>query len=275
MNTREIQEITASRGLHPNKKLGQNFLCNDAIVERILAHARVSAEDTVLEIGPGLGAVTGGLCRAARAVYAVEIDAGLARYLKERFEAEPKLTVIHDDFLKHPPVPGVTKAVGNLPYYCSTEILFRLAEEYRTPEIFVMLQREMADRIRALPGSKSYGAVSVTLGALYEAEALFKIEKTAFYPQPEVSSSFLALTRRKEPLVRDTHVETFRALVKAAFWGRRKTLATALSGSPHLSMEKAAAAALIREMGLDEKVRGEDCSPRDFARMAELVAQRT
>jgi len=272
VNTSEIREVTAREGLSPNKKLGQNFLCSDAVVERILAHAGVTPYDTVLEIGPGLGAVTEGLCRAALGVYAVEIDAGLARFLKTRFAQEPRLTVIHDDFLKHQPIPGITKAVGNLPYYCSTEILFRLAEEYRTPKIFVMLQREMAERIRALPGSGSYGAITVTLGAFYESETLFKIEKTAFYPQPEVSSTFIALTRREDPLVGDAHIETFRALVKAAFWGRRKTLATALSGSPHLSLEKAAASALVREMGLDEKVRGEDCSPGDFARMAEHLA---
>jgi 16S rRNA (adenine1518-N6/adenine1519-N6)-dimethyltransferase len=263
MNGSEIKRIIIERGLRPNKKLGQNFLVSGEVRERIIEAMRVSREDRVLEVGPGLGALTERLIERAGHTTAVEIDAGFSRYLAERFGGSASFRLIHGDFLKDPPGGPFTKIVSNLPYYCSSEMLFSFTR-YDAPHVYVMLQKEMADRIASAPGRKSYGALSVTLGFYYETKTLLKVSREAFYPRPEVASSFLALSRRAVLPLEGGDIALFHALVKSAFWGRRKTLLAALSASPHLGMGRAAAARMLGEARIDGGRRGEELGRDEF-----------
>lgn len=273
MNKSDLIEITRRYGLHPNKKLGQNFLLGDEIIEKIMKAAGVTEADDVLEIGPGLGALTERLVGRARSVTAVEIDSGFVRYLRERFGENGRFTLLHGDFLRME-LPGpFTKAVSNLPYYCSSEILFRLAVSRAVPEIFVMLQKEMAERITSPPGIKGYGALTATLGLYCEPKILFKIERRCFYPQPDVTSSFMRLGVKTDTGLTPAETGLFHKIVKAAFWGRRKMLATSMAQSPHIAVEREVLLSLLRGMGLDEKIRGESLSSAQFAHLARSLTK--
>ncbi|OPZ39724.1 MAG: Ribosomal RNA small subunit methyltransferase A [Spirochaetes bacterium ADurb.BinA120] len=269
MNRNEIIRTARSLGLSPNKRLGQNLLCDSGITQKIIDSAGVTAEDSVLEVGPGLGALTGGLLDRAGSVTAVEIDAGFARFLSQRFAGNARLKLIHGDFLKMAPELGFTKAVSNLPYYCSSEALFRIASDYRIPSVYVMLQREMARRITAAPGSPEYGALSVSLGIYYRARTLFSIPPECFYPRPDVVSVFIALDLRRDVELDGEKLALFHLLIKSAFWGRRKTLIKALSESPHIALDRKTVADVLAGMGFDSRIRGEDMSIADFMALSE------
>lgn len=275
MNRSEIIETARALGLSPNKKLGQNFLCDTGTVGKILGAAGVAVTDTVLEIGPGLGALTGGLLERAGSVTAVEIDAGFVRYLSDRFSGNGKLRLIHGDFIKIAPSGVFTKAVSNLPYYCSSEILFKLATEYRIPSVYVMLQKEMAGRIVAAPGTAQYGALSVALGIYYRARSLFGIRPECFYPRPDVVSVFIELAMRDDVGLDEEGLALFHLLVKSAFWGRRKTLSKALADSPHIDLDRKVVLGVLGEMGMDERIRGENMSVAEYtiltARIQEAI----
>ena len=267
MKVSEIKQVIAEYGLHPNKKLGQNFLVSDDFLNRIMIAMDISAGDRVLEIGPGLGALTERLVERAGHVTAVEIDSGFSRFLSGRLGARGNFSLVHGDFLKCPPDGPFTKIVSNLPYYCSSEMLFAMTS-YDARFAYVMLQKELADRIVALPGESAYGALSVTLGLYYETEVICRVPRESFYPRPEVTSSFLRLTRRASLELDGAGREAFHALVKSAFWGRRKTLLRALSDSPHLSLGRKDAAAILAEAGLDGGRRGEELDRGSFAALA-------
>ncbi|HSV96505.1 MAG TPA: 16S rRNA (adenine(1518)-N(6)/adenine(1519)-N(6))-dimethyltransferase RsmA [Spirochaetota bacterium] len=275
MNRSEIIETARALGLSPNKKLGQNFLCDTGTVGKILGAAGVAVTDTVLEIGPGLGALTGGLLERAGSVTAVEIDAGFVRYLSDRFSGNGKLRLIHGDFIKIAPSGVFTKAVSNLPYYCSSEVLFKLATEYRIPSVYVMLQKEMAGRIVAAPGTAQYGALSVALGIYYRARSLFGIRPECFYPRPDVVSVFIELAMRDDVGLDEEGLALFHLLVKSAFWGRRKTLSKALADSPHIDLDRKVVLGVLGEMGMDERIRGENMSVAEYtiltARIQEAI----
>lgn len=270
VNKKETRAILEEMGLRPNKKLGQNFLCNGEILRKIVEAAGVGAGDHVLEIGPGLGSLTEELARRAARVTAVEIDSGLFRYLRGKFGDEVELH--HADFLKVSFEGEFTKAVSNLPYYCSSEILFRLAENYRMDGVYVMLQKEMAARIWAPPGSESYGAMTVSLGLHFETTRLFDIDRTAFLPEPDVKSSFLRLARKKNLPDVET-VRLFHALVKSAFWGRRKPLSSALARSPHLELKKDTVLDACGKAGIDPGVRGEELGLEEYLRLARTIKE--
>ncbi|HNW28874.1 MAG TPA: 16S rRNA (adenine(1518)-N(6)/adenine(1519)-N(6))-dimethyltransferase RsmA [Spirochaetota bacterium] len=257
MNVHDIKEIIGNLGLHPNKRLGQNFLVSPEARERIVGAMECGPADRVLEIGPGLGSITELLLDRAGHVTAVEIDAGFCRYLSERFGARDNFTLIHGDFLKNPPPDTFTAIVSNLPYYCSSEMLFEFTR-YAAPEVYVMLQKEMAERITASPGSKSYGAITVTLGFYYEARRVFTVPRESFYPRPDVMSLFLKLSRRVSLPLAGDGIGLFHRLVKSAFWGRRKTILAALSGSPHMDLGREGTARILAAAGIDPGRRGEE-----------------
>jgi len=267
MNTVEIKETIERLGLHPNRRLGQNFLVSREAREKIVGAMECAAPDRVLEIGPGLGSLTGLLVERAGHVTAVEIDAGFCRYLADRFGGRENFTLVHGDFLKNQPADTFTKIVSNLPYYCSSEILFQVTR-YRAPLVYVMLQKEVAERITAEPGSKSYGALTVTLGFYYEARRLLTLPRESFYPRPDVTSSFLVLSRRPSLSLDGDGVELFHRLVKSAFWGRRKTIVAALAGSPHLDLDREAAARILAAAGIETGRRGEELTREEYVAMA-------
>ncbi len=267
MNTAQIKEALRENGIQVNRRLGQNFLCNEAVIERIVQVSSIKKGDTVLEIGPGLGELTARLLRAEASVTAVEIDAGLVRFLAGRFEGENNLTLVHADFLKFAPAADFPTVISNLPYYCSSEILFRLATAYRAERILVMLQREMAERIYSGPGTDNYGALGVALQYYYVPRFLFTIDPSSFYPQPEVVSSFLRLSRRGDIPGDERFTELFHKVVKSSFWGRRKTLVKSLADSPHLDFSRDEIAGALRSLGIDERTRGENLGVEDFKRL--------
>jgi len=275
VNTKTITSILAEHGIQVNKKLGQNFLCNDDVVEKILTSSGVTGVDRVLEIGPGLGALTERMAERAAHVTAVEIDAGLARYLQHRFGDTETCTVVHGDFLKIHCDGEFTRAVSNLPYYCASEILFRLATEYGMLEFYVMMQHEMAARIQAGPGTKEYGALTAALSLYYRCEYLFSIDKTSFYPKPEVRSAFLKFRRREDVPENKEVLELFHRIVKSAFWGRRKTILKSLSDAPHLDYSRAEISAVLHEQGIDPSLRGENLSVEEFRGLAEAFLRRS
>jgi 16S rRNA (adenine1518-N6/adenine1519-N6)-dimethyltransferase len=263
MNKSEVKKIIDRCGLRPNKRLGQNFLIADDVRDRIIDSLSLNAGDRVLEIGPGLGALTERLVESAGMVTAIEIDSGFSRYLAERFAGNGNFRLIHGDFIKSPPEDSYTKIVSNLPYYCSSEILFGITR-YDAPHAYVMLQKELADRIAALPGERSYGALSVTVGFYYEPKVLFRVSRESFYPIPEVTSTFLMLARRASFPLEGDDVALFHELVKSAFWGRRKTILTALSGSPHTDIARDRASRMLAHAGIDGKRRGEELSRDEY-----------
>ncbi|MBN2403694.1 MAG: ribosomal RNA small subunit methyltransferase A [Spirochaetes bacterium] len=273
MNTKTIIETINRNHLYPNKKLGQNFLCNDGILKRIVEVSDVNKNDNILEIGPGLGDLTAMLAEKAGRVTAVEIDAGLSAFLNEKFYNYKNIKLIHADFLKADLNDIFTKSIANLPYYCSSEILFHLAIKYKIKQIFVMLQKEMSERILSRPGTKNYGAMTVALGLHYESRTLFNIDRKSFHPQPDVSSSFIYLKRKEDNELNGQEETIFQNIVKAAFWGRRKTLKKCLMDSPHSDYKKELILNVFSKLNLDENIRGENLSIREFKEIARSISK--
>jgi 16S rRNA (adenine1518-N6/adenine1519-N6)-dimethyltransferase len=272
MNTKDIIEIIKQNNLYPNKKFGQNFLCNNGILDKIIEISNVNLSDNILEIGPGLGGLTEKLIAKAKSVTIVEIDAGLVKVLKSKFKDADNLNIIHADFLKTEINEKFSKTISNLPYYCSSEILFELGLKYKITEIYVMLQKEMAERILSGPGMKTYGAMTVSLGLYYEPKILFNVDKKSFYPQPDVSSSFLLLKQKEKIDMSPEEIKLFHNLVKSAFWGRRKTLKKGLSESPHLSLKKDLIKDAFSDLVLDENIRGESLTIEEFKNIARSIS---
>ncbi len=273
MNTENIIETIKRYKIHPNKKLGQNFLCNDGLLKKIVDVSNINKNDNILEIGPGLGDLTALLSEKAGSVTSVEIDSGIYNFLKNKFKDTSNLKLVHGDFLKTELAGIFTKSVSNLPYYASSEILFRLAQKYKINELYVMLQKEMAARIFSGPGTKTYGALTVSLGLYYDSKVLFNIDKSSFYPKPEVSSSFFYLKRKHGTGLDPEETTIFHNLVKAAFWGRRKTLKSTMINSPHMNLNANSILDIFDGLKLDKTIRGENLSIEDFKTIAKYIYQ--
>ncbi len=271
MNRSQVTEIANNYGLAPNKKFGQNFLINDGEIGRIISVLKLQKEYKVLEIGPGLAAITEKLVEQVDSVTAVEIDSGIVRYLKDRFEDVNNFNLIHSDFLKlsnSQEKVDYDLVVSNLPYYCASEILFKIALEYGSPPTFVMLQKEMAERIVSKPSSSEYGALTVTLGLYYDSQILFHINNGSFYPAPDVTSSFLKMKPRTDINLTEEERLMFHLIVKSAFWARRKTLLASLSKSPHMDLSRDDVQKILDESEIDSKRRGESLSVEQFVVLA-------
>lgn len=270
MNKQEITDITARYGLAPNKQLGQNFLVGDNVVSRILDLCRPHA-GRILEIGPGLGAVSRGLAEICVSYTAVEIDSGFVRYLRDYFAGNGKVSIIHADFLKEDVAGEFDLAVSNLPYYCASEILFKLAAAYSMPVIFAMVQREMAQRITARAGGENYGAMTVNLEYYFNTRECFVVPGDAFYPRPEVKSSFISLERKTRHFGDACSEQVFHDVVRSAFWGRRKTILKSLAESPHMDLGRERAAEIVEQCGIDPGARGETLPLAAYIKLAEAV----
>ncbi|MBO5502969.1 MAG: 16S rRNA (adenine(1518)-N(6)/adenine(1519)-N(6))-dimethyltransferase RsmA [Lachnospiraceae bacterium] len=278
----ETLRIIGRYGLHPKKKYGQNFLISEDVVYGILDAAGVTKEDCVLEIGPGIGTMTGYLSEAAREVVCVEIDRSLAKIHEETLADCPNVTVRYEDVLKtdlQEIADSVNdgkpmKVVANLPYYVTTPILMELLKKIELFEsITVMVQKEVAARVCAAPGSKDCGAITYAVQYYAEPEVMLQVPPSSFIPRPEVDSCVLRLTAYKEPPVKADEELMF-ALIRAAFNQRRKTLANALANGLDYhgkKISRGAAAAAITSLGLPETVRGERLSLAEFAALADRV----
>ncbi len=237
------------------KSLGQHFLVDKGIVRRIAAAAHVTRSDTVVEVGPGRAILTDALLETGAQVVALELDRGLHEALAERFADEPRLTLHHADAVRFnlEQVTTPYKLVANLPYQITTPLLFHFLESPHPPaEIVVMMQLEVAQRILATPGGKTYGVLSLAVQARAHAEMCFTIPPGAFRPPPKVKSAVIRIVPRAEPLLSVDDLEHFMAVVRAALGKRRKTLKNALGALGHPALEQA-----LEASGIHPGIRGE------------------
>ncbi len=266
---RSARETLGDLGLRPRRRWGQNFLVDLRVADRIVAAAEAAGRE-VLEIGPGLGALSDRLAAQAKALVLVEIDRTMSTRLRERFAEQGHVRVVEGDALEIDlaalfPENERAVVVANLPYSVASQILIRLLDERRRfSHLVLMLQREVAERLVARPGTRSYGVLSIWT-ALYASPAvLFHVSAGAFHPRPKVESTVVRLSLQDEPRVTIRDEEIFRAIVRASFGQRRKTLRNALSALP---VEGA-----LEYAGIDPRRRGETLDLEEFARLANVVA---
>jgi 16S rRNA (adenine1518-N6/adenine1519-N6)-dimethyltransferase len=266
--------VAPRRGFPPVlKRLGQHFL-NDADALRDIADAlRLTKDDLVVEIGPGRGALTQLLLSRAGHVVAVELDHELAGRLKKSHEGDPRLTVVEGDIL----AVGLDKIVdrpfaivGNVPYYITTPILFHVLKAPLPTRAVFLVQREVAERIVALHGSREYGALSVNVQAIARAEIVRSVAASSFTPPPKVESAVVRITPREEALVSADELPAFRTFVQSIFGMRRKQLANVLRSVRRLSLEEAER--ILVAQGIDPHARPETLSPAQLAALMRATA---
>jgi len=268
---REAREALAAAGLRPRKRWGQHFLCDPAVARRIVETAELGPRSVALEIGPGLGALTDELAARAGRLYLVEVDPALAERLAARFADDARVRVIAGDVLSLSlddvvAEPTVT-VVANLPYNVAMPIVFRLLDaRARFPRAVVMLQREMAQRLAAAPGTAAYGVASVLVQAFADVRVVFGVSRRSFLPRPDVDSAVVDVRWSAAPRADVGDVTLFRAVVRAAFGQRRKMLRNALAG---LAAERAVdLVGAFATAGIAPTARAETLDLAAFARLA-------
>lgn len=256
------------------KRFGQNFLIDTHVLEKIITAAGVTADDCVLEIGPGIGTMTQYLAERAGQVVAVEIDSNLIPILKETLKEYSNVTIRNDDILKvdikklaeEQNGGSPIKVVANLPYYITTPIIMGLFEGgVPVDSITVMVQKEVAERMRVGPGSKDYGALSLAVQFYAAVELVANVPPNCFLPRPGVGSAVIKLTKHGIPPVEAENPALMFRLIRASFNQRRKTLLNGLTNSSELSFTKEEIAAAIGESGLKPQIRGEALTLAQFA----------
>ena len=275
-------DILKKYDFHFQKKFGQNFLIDTHVLEKIIDAAGVTKDDFVLEIGPGIGTMTQYLCERAREVMAVEIDDKLIPILADTLSAYDNVTVVNEDILKldidqiareHNAGKPI-KVVANLPYYITTPIIMGLFESHVPLEsVTVMVQKEVADRMQAGPGTKDYGALSLAVQYYSEAEIVANVPPNCFMPRPKVGSAVICLTRHQNPPVTTLDEKLMFRLIRASFNQRRKTLSNSLKNSQELPYSREEVEAAIIECGLPLNIRGEALTLEQFARLSDCFVK--
>ena len=272
--------VLEKHGIRAQKKYGQNFLIDPHVLEKIMDGAEISKNDLVIEIGPGIGTMTQYLAERAGQVIAVEIDEKLLPVLDDTLKDYDNVRVVNADILKTD-IRKLTeeyggysgyKIVANLPYYITTPILMALLEgESRPQSVTVMVQKEVADRMGAEPGTKDYGALSLAIRYYTDPHIITAVSPSSFIPRPNVDSSVICLRvyGPEERPVKAADEKKMFALIRASFNQRRKTLVNGIANAG--ISEKSAAAKALEEMGLKENIRGECLSIEQFARLSELL----
>lgn len=266
-----------------NKSLGQNFLINDEAVDDIVSSSKICSDDLVIEIGPGLGTLTKELLEKAAKVIAIELDTRMIKILNDRFSLYNNFEIINEDVLKVdfeklisdqknnlPQIKNV-KIVANLPYYITTPIIMKLLEDRLSIDtITVMIQKEVADRIVSVPGSKLSGAITYTVNYYAEPESIRLVGRECFIPQPNVDSEVIKLNVRKEPVIKVKNQDLFFNIIKCSFMQRRKTLINALVNG-NIIENKETAKKILNELKLNENIRGEVLSIEEFGRLSDYI----
>ena len=259
------------------KRLGQHFLTDPRILERIVDALELSGSEAVVEIGPGRGSLTEHLARRAGRVVAIEIDRALAARLRDRYAGDSVVRIIEGDALA---IPLATAAepdtafvvVGNVPYYITTPLLFHALAPPRAARAVFLVQREVAERVAAAPGSRAYGALSVNVQAIATAEIAFRVPAGAFQPPPKVESAVLRLTPRASPAIAGGEEVEYRELVQGAFGQRRKQMRNVVRHLRGLTTEGAERA--LAAAGIDPAARAETLAPESFARLLRALPPR-
>lgn len=273
-------EILQKYDFRFQKKFGQNFLIDTHVLEKIISSAGITKDDFVLEIGPGIGTMTQYLCESAREVMAVEIDKNLIPILSDTLSAYDNVTVVNEDILKLDIAKTAIehnngkpiKVVANLPYYITTPIIMGLFESHVPLEsITVMVQKEVADRMQAVPGTKDYGALSLAVQFYSKAEIVANVPPNCFMPRPNVGSAVIRLTCHKDRPVEVKNEAFMFRLIRASFNQRRKTLQNGLSNDRSLNLSKEQIVAAIEQLGLSPTVRGETLSLGQFAELSNIL----
>lgn len=276
MNLREETEFLLDKyKLKANKKLGQNFLINEEIIDKIIEESKISSDDTIIEIGPGLGSLTAKLVENAKRVIAIELDENMVKILNERFSLYNNIEIIHADILKIDIASLIkdeqnVKVVANLPYYITTPIVMKLLEEeLNIDSINVMVQKEVGERFCAMPGGKEYGAITVSINYYAEPKIILEVPKINFKPVPEVDSCVINLKVKKEH-INLKNKDTFFRIIKIAFSQRRKTINNSLTG---IGKSKEEIKNMLEDLNIDVNSRAENLSIQQYAEIAEYISK--
>ncbi len=277
----ETRRLLREAQVRPRRGWGQSFLVHEGIRERILAAAGVTSTDLVLEIGPGVGALTDSLAEKAGSLVAVEIDPHLHRVLQKRFAGHPRVTLHHGDALRCDYTAllgtlvekrGKAKVVANLPYAQATPIILRLLEQSHLLEtLLVMVQREVAARLGAIPGTKAYGPLSIACQYRAAVVHVDEVPAEAFYPRPQVESTLLRLEIRSTPPVGVSDPAFFFQVVRVAFSQRRKTLVNALASGRVGGVDRAAVGEILGAIGISRERRAETLSLEEFGHLSDAL----
>jgi len=266
---KEVRRLLAQLGHRPNRRLGQNFLIDANILDIIVRTADLHPNESVLEIGPGLGALTERILPKAKSVTCVEKDPVMAEYLKSRFTGFSLIEsdALHVDF-DVLFAAGIHKVVANLPYSVASRLMVEIVEcEHRPEQMSLTIQKEVADRLIAEPGSKHYGIISILTGAFYKNTLIKKISPSCFLPPPKVWSAVVLMERREVPIVPGENYPLFKKLLKSCFSQRRKQIGTILKKMGIEPVNQ-----LLEDAGIDHTDRPERISIRHWARLAELLS---
>lgn len=275
-NRRSTSEIIQKYQFDFRKKFGQNFLIDGNILDKIIESAQITREDCILEIGPGIGTLTQRLAEEAGEVVAVEIDKNLIPILEETLAGYGNVTILNEDILKVD-INGIVeehggkpiKVVANLPYYITTPIIMALFENHvPLQSVTIMVQKEVADRMRVGPGTKEYGALSLAVQYYAKPEIITKVPASCFMPRPNVDSTVIRLARYEKPPVEVQDEEWLFAIIRASFNQRRKTLANGLANAGNLALGRQQVEETLAGMGLPAAVRGETLTLEQFAELS-------
>ena len=271
-------EIVKKHGFKFTKSLGQNFLIDDNIIDSIVEGADAKEGDRIIEVGPGIGTLTRELAAKADKLMAVEIDRNLIPILKDTLHDYDNVVVVNEDIMKADINAlidenldgGPVKLVANLPYYITTPIIMRfLEEDVNVTDIVIMVQKEVAERMNATPGNKTFGALSVAVQYYCDTEIIAKVPRHLFVPKPNVDSIVIALRVRPEKKYKVDNEEIFFKAVKAAFGQRRKTLLNSITSMGVI--DKEAVREVLAQADIDEKRRGETLSLEEFAHLSNCI----
>lgn len=274
-------DLVKKHGFKFTKSLGQNFLIDDNIVDKIVAGAGIGPEDKIIEVGPGIGTLTREMASRAETLMAVEIDKNLIPILADTLGDYDNVKVVNEDIIKadirglidENLGGGPVKLVANLPYYITTPIIMRFLEEnINVTDIVVMVQKEVAERMNAQPGGKDFGALSVAVQYYCDTEIVAKVPRHLFVPQPNVDSIVIALRIRPERKYKVDDEDLYFKVVKAAFGQRRKTLLNSISSMGNLAKDQVKEA--LEEAGIDPKRRGETLSLDEFAILSNVIGNK-
>lgn len=277
----ETKFLMNKYNIRANKNLGQNFLIDENVINTSIEKSNINEEDLVIEIGPGLGTLTKFLLEKAGRVICVELDKRMINILEERFFLYKNFEVINNDILKVDLNKMIdenkqkynlknAKIVANLPYYITTPIIMKLLEnKINIESITVMIQKEVAERLSEIPGGKNTGAITYTVYYYGETEKLLEVPKTAFIPEPSVTSEVIKINIRKEPPVKVEDEKSFFNLIKIAFLQRRKTLLNSLTNNGISNKEELTS--ILKSLDIDERIRSEKLTIEDFANISNLL----
>ena len=278
----ETKFIMKKYNIKANKNLGQNFLIDENVINSIIDGSDVNESDLIIEIGPGLGTLTKRLLERAGKVICIELDKNMINILNDRFSLYENFKILNQDILKtdlksliqqEKEVGKIkyVKIVANLPYYITTPIIMKLLEEQLELEsITVMIQKEVADRLIAIPGEKNTGAITYTVYYYAESKKILEVPNTAFIPEPEVTSEVIRLDIRKVPPIDVSNRDFMFKIIKNAFMQRRKTIVNALTNTK-IFKDKNQGINILKDVNLKENVRAEELSIEEFAKLTDKI----